>query len=58
MTYGGSKLPFLVTPEVIARDVVRAILRRDSVVYTPRIWWPVMAAIRLVPEALFRRMKL
>jgi decaprenylphospho-beta-D-erythro-pentofuranosid-2-ulose 2-reductase len=58
MTYGGDKLPFLVAPETVARDVARAILRRDSVVYTPRIWRPVMTAIRLLPEALFRRMKL
>jgi short-subunit dehydrogenase len=58
MTYGADKLPLLVSPEVIARDVARAILRRDSVVYTPRIWWPVMTAIRLIPEALFCRMRL
>ncbi len=58
MTYGGGKLPFLVGPEVIARDVARAILRRQSVVYTPRIWWPVMTAIRLIPEMIFCRMKL
>jgi short-subunit dehydrogenase len=58
MTYGSDRLPFLVGPEVVARDVVRAILRRGSVVYTPRLWWPVMTAIRLIPEALFRRMKL
>lgn len=58
MTYGGDRLPFLVAPEVVARDVARAILRRDSVIYTPRIWWPVMTVIRLIPEALFRRMKL
>ncbi|HWB08571.1 MAG TPA: SDR family NAD(P)-dependent oxidoreductase [Pirellulales bacterium] len=58
MTYGGDKLPFLVAPEVVARDVARAILRRDSVVYTPRIWRPIMTALCLVPEALFRRMRL
>jgi decaprenylphospho-beta-D-erythro-pentofuranosid-2-ulose 2-reductase len=58
MTYGTRTLPFLVDPDVVARDAARAILHRRSVVYTPRIWWPVMTAIRLIPEALFRRMKL
>ncbi|HET6882285.1 MAG TPA: SDR family oxidoreductase [Pirellulales bacterium] len=58
MTYGAEKLPFLVGPETVARDVVRAIARRRSVVYTPRIWWAVMTVIRLLPESLFRRLKL
>ncbi|HVX14765.1 MAG TPA: SDR family oxidoreductase [Pirellulales bacterium] len=58
MTYGADKLPFLVGPEVVGRDVARAIARRSSVVYTPRLWWAVMTAIRLIPEAAFRRMKL
>lgn len=58
MTYGMDHLPFLVGPDVIARDVVRAINRRRSVVYTPRIWWPVMTAIRLLPEGVFRRLKI
>lgn len=58
MTYGMEKLPFLVGPEVIARDVVRAIARRRLIVYTPGIWWPVMTIIRLLPEQLFRRLKI
>ncbi|HEX7379052.1 MAG TPA: SDR family oxidoreductase [Pirellulales bacterium] len=58
MTYGAGKLPLVVGPEIIARDVARAILHRRSVIYTPRIWWPVMTAIRLIPEVIFRRMKL
>jgi decaprenylphospho-beta-D-erythro-pentofuranosid-2-ulose 2-reductase len=58
MTYGLDKLPFVVGPDVIARDVVRAIHGRKSVVYTPRIWWAIMTAIRLIPEGVFRRMKL
>ena len=58
MTYGSDKLPFLVGPRVIASDVARAIARRSSVVYTPRLWWAIMTAIRLIPESVFRRMKL
>jgi short-subunit dehydrogenase len=58
MTYGLKKLPLLASPERVAADIDRAILRRRSIVYTPRIWRPIMAAIRLVPEPIFRRMKL
>lgn len=58
MTYGMDSLPFLVGPDVIARDVVRAIDRRQCVAYTPRIWWPVMTVIRLLPERIFRHLKI
>jgi short-subunit dehydrogenase len=58
MTYGADKLPFLVGPQVIARDIARAISNRRSVVYTPRLWWAIMTAVGLIPEGIFRRMKL
>ncbi len=58
MTYGLDKLPLVVAPERVAADVDRAIARRKSVVYTPWPWWGIMAAIRLIPERVFQRMKL
>jgi decaprenylphospho-beta-D-erythro-pentofuranosid-2-ulose 2-reductase len=58
MTYGLDKLPLVVAPERVAADVDRAIARRKPVVYTPWPWWGIMAAIRLIPERVFQRMKL
>ncbi|HXT59595.1 MAG TPA: hypothetical protein VN699_13225, partial [Pirellulales bacterium] len=58
MTYGLKKLPLLAGPERVAADIDRAILRRRSMIYAPRLWRPIMAAIRLVPEPIFQRMKL
>ncbi|HEX5498843.1 MAG TPA: SDR family NAD(P)-dependent oxidoreductase, partial [Thermomicrobiales bacterium] len=58
MTYGLTSLPLLASPEQVAADIDRGIRRRRSVVYTPRIWRPIMAAIRLIPEPVFQRMKL
>ena len=58
MTYGLKKLPLLAGPERVAADIDRAILRRRSMIYAPRLWRPIMANIRLVPEPMFLRMKL
>lgn len=45
-------------PEQVAHGIVRAIDRRRSVVYLPAFWWAIMAVIRVMPEFLFRRIKL
>lgn len=58
MTYGLKGLPLLASPEKVAADIDRGIRRRRSVVYTPRIWRPIMAALRLIPEPIFQRLKL
>ena len=44
-------------PEVVGRDIYRA-LEHDSrdVLYTPRYWRYIMAAIRMVPERIFKRL--
>lgn len=50
--------PLVSTPEVVARDIERAILRRRDCIYTPWFWRPIMTVIRTIPEAIFKRMKL
>ena len=50
--------PMVASPERVARDIVRAIRRRRSIVYTPWFWRPIMLVIRLIPERLFMRLKL
>lgn len=44
-------------PEIVARDIYRALEdgSRD-VLYTPRYWRYIMAAIRMVPERIFKRL--
>ena len=44
-------------PDTIAAGIVRAVERNRSVVYLPWFWWPVMTAIKALPEFLFKRMK-
>jgi decaprenylphospho-beta-D-erythro-pentofuranosid-2-ulose 2-reductase len=45
-------------PAAIAVGIVQAINRRSSVVYLPTFWRPVMLAVRLVPERIFKRLSL
>lgn len=45
-------------PEEVARALVRAQEKGKSVVYVRRVWRPVMALIRLLPEGVFKRLSL
>jgi short-subunit dehydrogenase len=48
--------PMVARPEQVAGAIVRAIDRRRNVIYTPWFWRAIMAAIRAVPEAVFKRL--
>lgn len=52
-------LPALLTaqPDAVAARIQGAVDNRRNVVYTPGFWWLIMAVIRLLPEALFKRLK-
>jgi len=44
-------------PEKVARDIHRALeRRRPDVLYTPAYWRFIMAAIRMMPERIFKRL--
>jgi decaprenylphospho-beta-D-erythro-pentofuranosid-2-ulose 2-reductase len=45
-------------PDVVAVRIEAAMEKRRNVVYTPGFWWLLMAIIRLLPEALFKRLRL
>jgi short-subunit dehydrogenase len=46
------------SPDEVARGIVRAMQRGQSVAYLPRFWRPVMFAIRHLPEWIFLRLRL
>ena len=56
----GMDLPARLTaePDEVAAAIVRAVRKRRDVVYVRSIWRPIMAAIRAIPERMFKRMKL
>jgi len=42
----------------VARDISRAIDKGRDVLYTPAFWFWIMAVVRLIPETVFKRLKL
>jgi short-subunit dehydrogenase len=57
MTAAFKKGPLWASPERVARDIVRAMDKGKSVIYTPWWWRWIMLVIRLIPEALFVRLR-
>jgi decaprenylphospho-beta-D-erythro-pentofuranosid-2-ulose 2-reductase len=58
MTAEFTKGPLWASPERVAEDVVRAMKRRQSVIYTPWFWRWIMLIIRSLPERVFVRLRL
>lgn len=58
MTWGLPGLFLVATPRRVAADIVRAIRRRRAEIYSPWFWRGIMAIIKMIPEPVFRRMKL
>ena len=55
-TYG--EVPFAADPKDVGRAIVRALEKRRNVIYVPWFWRYIMLIIRLVPEAIFKRLKM
>jgi decaprenylphospho-beta-D-erythro-pentofuranosid-2-ulose 2-reductase len=58
MTAAFTKGPLWASPARVAADIVAAVDRRASIVYTPWFWRWIMLIIRHIPEAIFVRTKL
>lgn len=58
MTWGRGKLPFLASPQRVARESVQAILKGKDIAYVPAVWWLIMLIIRSIPERVFKKMNL
>jgi short-subunit dehydrogenase len=50
--------PLFASVDQVARDIVKAIEKKKCIIYTPWFWRWIMLVIRLIPESLFRRLKL
>lgn len=50
--------PMVASPDKVARQIDRGIRRRRNVIYTPGIWRLVMSVVRLIPEPIFKRLRL
>ncbi len=45
-------------PETVARGIYRAIIKRRNIAYLPWFWQPIMLIIKIIPEFVFKRMRL
>ncbi|MBA5685759.1 SDR family oxidoreductase [Rugamonas apoptosis] len=50
--------PLWAKPEAVASAIVTAVDKRRDVLYTPWFWLGIMTVIRLVPERVFKKLKL
>lgn len=58
MTAAFKKSPLWASPEAVAKDIYAAIEKRKTIVYTPWFWQWIMLIIRMIPEAIFIKLKL
>jgi len=58
MTAAFPKGPLWATPEQVGGAIVSAMDRKRNVLYTPFFWAGIMAIIRAVPEAVFKKLSL
>lgn len=56
MTWALPKLPFMATPRAFAAAAWARARSGSGSAYLPRIWWPVMSIIRLLPTPIFNRL--
>jgi decaprenylphospho-beta-D-erythro-pentofuranosid-2-ulose 2-reductase len=47
-----------VRPERIARGIDWAVRNRKSVVYLPRFWFLIMLVVKIIPEKIFKKLKI
>ncbi len=58
MTYGLPGMFMVAEPRAVAKSIIEAINRRRNIVYVPWFWKWIMLAIKLIPEGLFKKLRL
>jgi decaprenylphospho-beta-D-erythro-pentofuranosid-2-ulose 2-reductase len=58
MVFGKANLPLVASPQAVARDIYQAVKRRKNVVYVPWFWRVIMAMVCLIPDRLFKRLRM
>jgi short-subunit dehydrogenase len=46
------------SPNSVAKDIDNAIQKNKNIIYTPFFWFAILLIIKLIPEWLFKRIKL
>jgi short-subunit dehydrogenase len=58
MTADMKKGILFVSPDFIAKGIDRAITKGKDIVYLPWVWRPIMIVIRMIPEFIFKKLRL
>jgi len=58
MVFGRAKLPLVAEPQAVARDIYHAVMRRKNVVYVPWFWRIIMFMVCIIPEGLFKKLRM
>ena len=58
MTFGRAGMFAVARPERVGEAIVRALEHGREVVYLPGFWRAIMGAVRIVPEKVFKRLKI
>jgi short-subunit dehydrogenase len=58
MTAGIDQGPLFASAEVVGDGIHRAILKKRNVAYLPWFWLGIMAIIKAIPEAVFKKLRL
>jgi len=58
MTARFKKSIFWVSPHVVARNIIQAINNKQNEIYVPKFWRLVMIIIRIIPNKIFRKIRL
>jgi short-subunit dehydrogenase len=58
MTWGLPGIRGAAAPEDVAAAMLKAADRRRNVLYTPGKWRLIMTVIRLIPEPVFKKLKI
>jgi short-subunit dehydrogenase len=57
MTAGLPRSPLMATPQKVAGDILKAIEKRKRRIYTPWFWKIIMTILKMVPDALWPKVK-
>lgn len=58
MTFGKSNLFLVASPETIGEKIAKSIENNKDIVYLPWFWRYIMLIIKLIPENIFKKLKL
>lgn len=50
--------PLTSTTDRVAKAIYKGVMRKSNVIYIGKIWWYIMLVIKLIPEPIFKKLKM